>query len=93
MLEQERYGLKLLIESIRNEYENKIYELNEDINFIHKQLETQKNEIQIKINENNSCIEIINDLNDKNKKLSEELKKVSVHALSGSIIMIEFFLT
>jgi hypothetical protein len=78
MLEQERYGLKLLIESTRNEYENKINELNEDMNIIHKQLETQQNEIQIKINENNTCIEIINDLNTKNLKLIEELKNVSV---------------
>ena len=78
MLEQERYGLKLLIESTRNEYENKINELNEDMNIIHKQLETQRNEIQIKNNENNACIEIINDLNEKNFKLIQELKNVSV---------------
>ena len=76
MLEQERYGLKLLIESIRNEYENKIYELNEDMNIIHKQFESQQNEIQLKVNENNSYIEIIHELSDKNQKLLEELKIV-----------------
>jgi hypothetical protein len=68
--------LKLLIESIRNEYENKIYELNEDLNLIHKKFELQRNEIGIKINEKTAFIEVINELTYKNQKLIEELKIV-----------------
>lgn len=78
MLEQERYDLKLLIESIKNEYENKIYEMNEDLNLMHKQLAMQQNEINSKLNQNSSYIEIINDLTDKNQKLIEQLEIVSL---------------
>ena len=36
--EQESYQFKRLIESMRNEYDAKIYELNEDISILKKQL-------------------------------------------------------
>lgn len=57
-LEQELYQLKRLTESMRNEYDTKIYELNEDINLLNRKLK-QKELQQVssnvdKMNSNNN---------------------------------------
>ena len=62
---------------MRNEYEAKLYELNEDLNYLNKQLKQQdennlkKNSI---ITDENEHLEIISDLNEKLMKLNTELK-------------------
>ena len=62
---------------MRNEYEAKIYELNEDLNFLKKQLKEQDQNNSNKKNLNDydsENLEIISDLNEKLVKISNELK-------------------
>jgi hypothetical protein len=62
---------------MRNEYEAKLYELNEDLNYLNKQLK-QQDENNLKKNsiltDENEHLEIISDLNEKFMKLNTELK-------------------
>lgn len=62
---------------MRNEYEAKLYELNEDLNYLNKQLK-QQDENNLKKNsiltDENEHLEIISDLNEKLMKLNTELK-------------------
>jgi hypothetical protein len=71
---------------MRNEYEAKIYELNEDLNFLNKQLK-QQDENNIKRNsilaDENEHLEIISDLNEKLMKLNTELKTNEVKLLAA----------
>jgi plastocyanin domain-containing protein len=64
---------------MRNEYESKIYELTEDINFLNRQL--KQKEIDLALNRDlvkqNENIEIIQELNEKNQSLINQLKSVS----------------
>ena len=61
---------------MRNEYEAKIYELNEDVNFLNrklKQKEQLRNNQQYCHNDQN---DIIQEINEKNQNLLEEIKSV-----------------
>ena len=77
--EQESYQLKRLIESIRNEYDAKIYELNEDIILLNKQLKQkeQAHSVSNHSQASNEHLEVIQELNEKNQKLIDELKSGS----------------
>ena len=67
--------MKRLIESMRNEYEAKIYELNEDLHLLNRKLIRQE---QAKTNsqQQNEQFEIIQDLNEKNQKLTDDFNSV-----------------
>ena len=86
-LEQESYELKRLIESMRNEYEAKIYELNEDLHLLNRKLMRQE---QAKTNsqQQNEQFEIIQDLNEKNQKLTDDFKSVNLLLTICYIILI-----
>jgi hypothetical protein len=76
-LEQESYELKRQIESMRNEYEAKIYELTEDLNMLNKKL-TQKDQNHNAFNQNqNEQLDLIQELTEKNQLLTNELKNVN----------------
>jgi hypothetical protein len=78
-LEQESYELKRQIESMRNEYEAKIYELAEDLHLLNKKLSQRDNHeaesVSRQIDENEQ-LDLIQELKEKNLKLAEENKAV-----------------
>ncbi len=76
-MEQERYDLKLLIESIRNEYENKICELNEDLRTLTNDFKSQQTKTATKLNERQKYMELINDLQENNQQITGQLNKVA----------------
>lgn len=71
--------MKRLIEQIRNEYESKINELNEDINLLNKEIKQYKNLnidlLNSKMNSEN--LDLIQELTEKNQNLLNQLKMVS----------------
>lgn len=81
-LEQELYKFKRLLESMRNEYDNKIYELNEDINILNRRL-MQKEQSSMhskyrRSDEDDEDFEDVDELKEKNKKYLGELKSVRI---------------
>ena len=70
--------MKRLIESIRNEYEAKLYELNEDISILKKQLKQKdlNSNLNTQFHKQNEHLDLIQELNDKNQLLVNELKNV-----------------
>ena len=60
---------------MRNEYETKIYELNEDLYLLNRKL-IQKDQLKQNKQEQNEQFEIIQDLNEKNQKLIQDFKSV-----------------
>lgn len=63
---------------MRNEYESKIYELNDDINYLHKELKKQEINfgLNARLNTSFEDQELIQDLNEKNQILLIEKKAV-----------------
>jgi SMC interacting uncharacterized protein involved in chromosome segregation len=63
---------------MRNEYETKIYELNEDINSLNKQLKHREHSDYLSKAKqmNNEQVELIQELNERNQKLTNETKSV-----------------
>ena len=87
-LEQELYKLKRLLESMRNEYDNKIYELNEDMNILNRRLmQKDQNPAQSKYrrstDEDDEDFEDVDELKEKNKKILSELKSVWLTPRNG----------
>lgn len=76
-LEQESYELKRLIESMRNEYEAKIYELNEDLHLVNRKL-LHHEQAKTNSQQQNEQFELIQDLNEKNQKLTDDLKSIEL---------------
>jgi hypothetical protein len=64
---------------MRNEYESKIYELNEDISILTKQLKQKDLSLSMNthVNKQNEQLELIQELNEKNQSLVNELKNVN----------------
>lgn len=60
---------------MRNEYEAKIYELNEDLLLLNRKL-VQKEHNKTLSQEQNEQMELIQDLNEKNQKLTEDYQSV-----------------
>ena len=67
---------------MRNEYEAKLYELNEDISILKKQLKQKDLSLSLNMQalKQNEHLDIIQELSDKNQKLVNELKNV-IHQL------------
>lgn len=76
--EQDTFQFKRLIDTMRNEYESKIGELNEDVSSLRKQLKQKEAELSAsrKLIAQNESAELIQDLNEKNQKLRNQLKAV-----------------
>jgi hypothetical protein len=62
---------------MRNEYETKIYELNEDLHLLNRKL-LQKEQIKQSQQQQNEQFEIIQELNEKNQKLIQDFKSVFI---------------
>lgn len=64
---------------MRNEYESKIYELNEDISILTKQLKQKDLSLSLNthVNKQNEQLDLIQELNEKNQSLVNELKNVN----------------
>ena len=60
---------------MRNEYEAKIYELNEDLHLLNRKL-LQKDQIKTVSQHQTEQFELIQDLNEKNQKLIDDFKSV-----------------
>lgn len=73
-LEQESYELKREIQSMRNEYEAKIYELTEDLNLLNKKLIENNHNHNSQKHDQNEQFYLIQELSEKNKQLTEEIK-------------------
>ena len=63
---------------MRNEYDAKIYELNEDISILKKQLKQKDLSLSLstQAHKQNEHLDLIQELNDKNQALVNELKNV-----------------
>lgn len=63
---------------MRNEYESKIYELNDDINFLNRQLKQKEIDLTLsrELVKQNENFEIIQELTEKNQNLLNQLKAV-----------------
>jgi hypothetical protein len=68
--------MKLLMESVRNEYENKVYELNEDLRLITNEYKMLQNKTTTNHNEKQVYIELINELQETNQQLTDKLNAV-----------------
>ena len=71
--EQESFHLKRAIESLKNEYESKIYDLNDDISILNKKLKQYELSIALSnkfdtLNHQDS-LELIQELKEKNQQL------------------------
>lgn len=73
-LEQESYELKRQIESMRNEYEAKIYELTDDLHMMNKKLIRNDQNKNSQQQDQNEQFILIQELTAKNQKLDEEIK-------------------
>ena len=62
---------------MRNEYEAKIYELNEDLLLLNRKLNFKEHN-KSNSQEQNEQLELIQDLNEKNQKLIEDYKSVII---------------
>jgi hypothetical protein len=60
---------------MRNEYEAKIYELNEDLHLVNRKL-LHHEQAKTNSQQQNEQFELIQDLNEKNQKLTDDLKSV-----------------
>jgi hypothetical protein len=78
---------------MRNEYETKIYELNEDLHLLNRKL-LQKEQIKQSQQQQNEQFEIIQELNEKNQKLIQDFKSVSIYLeiIFKNFILISFFI-
>ena len=78
---------------MRNEYETKIYELNEDLHLLNRKL-LQKEQIKQSQQQQNEQFEIIQELNEKNQKLIQDFKSVSIYLeiIFKILILISFFI-
>lgn len=63
---------------MRNEYETKINEFNEDMSFLKRQLKQKENELAAsrKLLAQNESADLIQELTEKNQKLRNQLKAV-----------------
>jgi hypothetical protein len=68
---------------MRNEYDAKIYELNEDISILKKQLKQKDLSLSLstQAHKQNEHLDLIQELNDKNQALVNELKNVKIFNL------------
>lgn len=73
-LEQESFELRRRLESMRNEYEAKLYELKQDLSLVNKKLRQNDETKSSHEHNNNEQLMTIQDLNEKNQKLIEEIK-------------------
>jgi hypothetical protein len=76
--EQESFQLKRLIETIRNEYENKLSDLNDDVQMLRKELLLKEQSLHsiYHLQQQNEQNELIQQLNDTNEKLANDCKSV-----------------
>ena len=65
---------------MRNEYEAKIYELNEDISILKKQLKQKDLSLSLntQVHKQNEHLDLIQELNEKNQSLVNDLKNVNI---------------
>jgi chromosome segregation ATPase len=83
--EQETFELKNIINSLRNEYEQKIYDLNDDLKICNKNL--NQKELALKsikqklktLDDEDDHDNNLNRLTEENKKLNEKIKKVEIN--------------
>lgn len=73
-LEQESFELKRRLESMRNEYETKLYELTQDLNLVNKKLRQNDETKSSHEHDSNEQLMTIQDLRAENQKLTEEIK-------------------
>lgn len=69
---------------MRNEYESKIYDLNEDIGLLNKQLKQKEADLASNFGApkiENDNFELIEELNEKNEYLLNQLKSVRIFNL------------
>lgn len=66
------------VESMRNEYEAKLYELAEDLHLSNQKLRQNDENKSSQQHDSNEQFLLIQELNDKNQKLIEEIKSVSL---------------
>jgi chromosome segregation ATPase len=74
--EQETYQLRRLIESMKNEYESKIYELNDDIGILGKKLKESERNMPSSFSRyeiHNEELELIQELKERNTSLANQL--------------------
>jgi chromosome segregation ATPase len=74
--EQETYQLKRLIESMKNEYESKIYELNDDVCILSKKIKQYERNVNLSSSSyeiHNEELELIQELKDRNLALVSQL--------------------
>ena len=83
--------MKRLVEQIRNEYESKVSELNEDINVLNKEIKQYKNLNIDLLNSKKNCenLDLIQELSEKNQNLLDQLKMVS--QITQCIFFLFFF--
>ncbi len=77
-LEQESFELKRRLESMRNEYEAKLYELAQDLNLVNKKLRQNDETKNSHEHDSNQQFMTIQDLKEDNKKLIDEIKAVNM---------------
>jgi hypothetical protein len=77
-LEQESFELRRKLESMRNEYEAKLYELKQDLSLVNKKLRQNDETKSSQEHNSNEQLMTIQDLNEKNQKLIEEIKNVNI---------------
>jgi hypothetical protein len=75
-----------MIESIKNEYETKIYDLNDDINILNKRIKQYELSLALcqKYEINNEDLELIQELKEANKSLISQLNasESQIHVLN-----------
>jgi len=78
--EQESFQLKRLIETIRNEYENKLGDLNEDVQMLKKELLLKEQSFHsiYHLQQQNEQNELIQQLNEANEKLTHDYKSLEI---------------
>jgi hypothetical protein len=95
--EQESFQLKRLIETIRNEYENKLGDLNEDVQMLKKELLLKEQSLHsiYHLQQQNEQNELIQQLNEANEKLTSDYKSViwpkSIRIVNYNLIDLNLF--
>ncbi|XP_064618779.1 BICD family-like cargo adapter 1 isoform X2 [Lineus longissimus] len=73
-LQQEKYGLRLRVETVEGEYENTVKELQTDIALLRKQYDDQEMSTRMADRERHQMVQ---ELTKQNERLTEELKKTT----------------
>jgi len=77
-LEQESYELRRQMESMRNEYEAKIYELSEDLHLLNKTLLQKELNKGDNMQSQHDQFDLLQELNEKNEKLTNDIKQIEL---------------